>query len=148
MLFTLTLGYVLDVSVFKCQCGSVSDRRVSVQVSVWKRKCSSVSVEMSVFKCKSLWKCQCVSVSVAVSVFNGFSGRTQRNAFGKKERAQVASGDTQQPLPISSRALSAQFATRLCIRKSFPENRSNYVLLVLPPNDVRLKRLGVTPGIM
>ena len=30
------------------------------------------------------WKCQCVSVSVDVSVFKGFSGRTLRNAFGKK----------------------------------------------------------------
>ena len=45
-------------------------RRVCVQVSVWKRQCSSVSVEMSVFKCKG------VSVSVEVSVFKGFSGRT------------------------------------------------------------------------
>ena len=30
------------------------------------------------------WKCQCVSVSIEVSVFKGFSGRTLRNAFGKK----------------------------------------------------------------
>ena len=30
------------------------------------------------------WKCQCLSVSVEVSVFKGFSGRTLRNAFGKK----------------------------------------------------------------
>ena len=45
--------------MFKCTC-----RNVSVQVQVW--------------------KCQCVSVSVEVSVFKGFSGRTLRNAFGKK----------------------------------------------------------------
>ena len=34
-----------------------------------------------------VWKCQCVSlsVSVEVSVFKGFSGRTLRSAFGKKE---------------------------------------------------------------
>ena len=32
------------------------------------------------------WKCQCVSVSVEVSVFKGFSGRTLRNAFGKKRK--------------------------------------------------------------
>ena len=30
------------------------------------------------------WKCQCVGVSVEVSVFKRFSGRTLRNAFGKK----------------------------------------------------------------
>ena len=30
-------------------------------------------------------KCECRSVSVEVSVFKGFSGRTLRNAFGKKE---------------------------------------------------------------
>ena len=46
--------------MFKCTC-----RNVSVQVQVW--------------------KCQCVSVSVEVSVFKGFSGRTLRNAFGKKD---------------------------------------------------------------
>ena len=28
--------------------------------------------------------CVCVSVSVEVQVFKGFSGRTLRNAFGKK----------------------------------------------------------------
>ena len=33
-----------------------------------------------------VWKCQCVSVSVEVSVFKGFSGRTLRNAFGKKQK--------------------------------------------------------------
>ena len=52
-------------------------RRVCVQVSVWKRQCSSVREKMSAFKCK------CGSVSVEVSVFKGFSGRTLRNAFGK-----------------------------------------------------------------
>ena len=41
-----------------CPYTGICIRRVSVQVSVWKRKCSSVSVEMSVFKCK------CGSVSV------------------------------------------------------------------------------------
>ena len=49
----------MKAPVFKCTC-----RNVSVQVQVW--------------------KCQCVSVSVEVSVFKGFSGRTLRNAFGKK----------------------------------------------------------------
>ena len=52
-------------------------RRVCVQVSVWKRQCSSVSVEMSVFK--------------------GFSGRTLRNAFGKNKyitSTQVAKSST------------------------------------------------------
>ena len=53
-------------------------RRVSVQASVWKRKCRNVSVQVQVLKC------QCVSVSVEVSVFKGFSGRTLRKAFGKK----------------------------------------------------------------
>ena len=47
-------------------------------VSVFKCKCRNVSVQVQV------WKCQCVSVSVEVSVFKGFSGRTLRNAFGKK----------------------------------------------------------------
>ena len=51
---------------------------VSVEASVFKCKCRNVSVQVQV------WKCQCVSVSVEVSVFKGFSGRTLRNAFGKK----------------------------------------------------------------
>ena len=38
------------------------------------------------------WKCQCVSVSIEVSVFKGFSGRTLRNAFGKK-RESTEEGD-------------------------------------------------------
>ena len=46
--------------------------------------CVSVSVEVSVYVVRMWWKCQCVSVSVEVSVFKGFSGRTLRNAFGKK----------------------------------------------------------------
>ena len=33
-------------------------------------------------------KCKCRSVSVEVSVFKGFSGRTLRNAFGKKRKKQ------------------------------------------------------------
>ena len=48
--------------------------------------CVSVSVEVSVYVVRMWWKCQCVSVRVEVSVFKGFSGRTLRNAFGKKER--------------------------------------------------------------
>ena len=47
---------------------------------MFKCKCRNVSVQVQV------WKCQCVSVSVEVSVFKRFSGRTLRNAFGKKTR--------------------------------------------------------------
>ena len=47
--------------------------------------CESVSVEVSVYVVRMWWKCQCVSVRVEVSVFKGFSGRTLRNAFGKKK---------------------------------------------------------------
>ena len=43
-------------------------------LSLFQCVCVSVSVEVSVF----------ISVSVEVSVFKGFSGRTLRNAFGKK----------------------------------------------------------------
>ena len=46
-------GIRIEVSVFKCKCGSVS-----VQVYVQKCQCSSASVEVSVCKCK------CRSVSV------------------------------------------------------------------------------------
>ena len=45
---------------------------------MFKCKCRNVSVQVQV------WKCQCVSVSVELSVFKGVSGRTLRNAFGKK----------------------------------------------------------------
>ena len=51
----------------------------------WKCQCVSVSVEVSVYVVQMWWKCQCVSVSVEVSVFKGFSGRTLRKAFGKKQ---------------------------------------------------------------
>ena len=47
--------------------------------------CVSVHVEVSVYVLRMWWKCQCLSVSVEVSVFKGFSGRTLRNAFGKKK---------------------------------------------------------------
>ena len=39
---------------------------------------------LSLFQCVCVCKCKCRSVSVEVSVFKGFSGRTLRNAFGKK----------------------------------------------------------------
>ena len=39
---------------------------------------------LSLFQCVCVCKCECRSVSVEVSVFKGFSGRTLRNAFGKK----------------------------------------------------------------
>ena len=35
--------------------------------------------------CVCVCQCECRSVSVEVSVFKGFSGRTLRNAFGKKD---------------------------------------------------------------
>ena len=38
----------------------------------------------------SVFKCKCVSVSVEVSVFKGFSGRTLRNAFGKKHKIVIS----------------------------------------------------------
>ena len=50
---------------------------------MFKCKCRNVSVQVQV------WKCQCVSVSVEVSVFKRFSGRTLRNAFGKKTTSKM-----------------------------------------------------------
>ena len=47
-----------------------------------------VHAEVSVYVLRMWWKCQCLSVSVEVSVFKGFSGRTLRNAFGKKRGGQ------------------------------------------------------------
>ena len=41
---------------------------------------------LSLFQCVCVCQCECRSVSVEVSVFKGFSGRTLRNAFGKKTR--------------------------------------------------------------
>ena len=55
--------------------------------------CVRVSVEVSVYVVRMWWKCQCVSVSVEVSVFKGFSGRTLRNAFGKKEKERKREGE-------------------------------------------------------
>ena len=57
---------------------------IRIEVQVFKCKCRNVSVQVQV------WKCQCVSVSVEVSVFKRFSGRTLRNAFGKKETRQLS----------------------------------------------------------
>ena len=61
------------------------------------------------------WKCQCVSVSVEVSVFKGFSGRTLRNAFGKKEsvphdlwfRHRVASSSLERLVSVELRCHSS-----------------------------------------
>ena len=82
---TITLAYfdtcILStwmLALFHLHWGTYSVHYVVVQVW-WKCQCVSVSVEV-----------QCVSVSVEVSVFKGFSGRTLRNAFGKKSRNKFA----------------------------------------------------------
>ena len=81
--------------------------------------CVSVSVEVSVYVVRMWWKCQCVSVSVEVSVFKGFSGRTLRNAFGKKD------------IKRSGIRLAERISTSFSFRESSGKDESGSMLYFL-----------------